>query len=377
MLTTKRLIPFLLGALFITLGCEKTSYNFDDLPDTVKSYFTTDSAAYDVGDVIQFNNKSESADTYLWDFGDGTSSTDQNPTKSYGAPGIFTVALKAIGPGGTGNYTINLTIRDTTPPPPTVKDMFFIEYGTNAIRKIQLVPGSSAELIADITDKAGVGLVYDSVNEKIYFTDFEFSNNGKVWRMNLDGTGLEELVSDIVDPYSIAINLNAGKIYWADDDGNISRADLDGGNLEREFVKIPDGMMRGIAYDSKNDIIYFQEVNEEVIYVCKGDGTGVSKLLTGTYGYSLFVDEVNDKLYYDDRNTKSIKRANLDGSGAEKFVDANTPSTRIHGMGIDYNEGKFYWADRNAGIIKRANLDGTNIENFLSGLSSPRGLFIK
>src|SRR5690606_24200451 len=117
-------------------------------------------------------------------------------------------------------------------PPPTIKDLYYIELGQNAIRKVSLAPGSTPELIADIAGKGGVGLAYDSVNGKIYFSDFEVADDGKIWRMNMDGTGMEQLVNGIVDPYSIAINLAGGKIYWADDDGNISRADLDGGNLE-------------------------------------------------------------------------------------------------------------------------------------------------
>ncbi|AOT08553.1 hypothetical protein S4054249_12145 [Pseudoalteromonas luteoviolacea] len=33
--------------------------------------------------------------SYLWDFGDGTNSTDENPTHEYSTPGIYTVSLTA------------------------------------------------------------------------------------------------------------------------------------------------------------------------------------------------------------------------------------------------------------------------------------------
>src|SRR5690606_4654310 len=101
----------------------------------------------------------------------------------------------------------------------------------------------------------------------------------------------------------------------------------------------------------------------------------VSMVIEGAYGYCIFVDEINSKLYYEDRNKTAVMQANLDGSGIVKIADA--PSTRIHGMAIDYSTDKFYWADRDKGIIRRANLDGTANEAFLSGLRSPRGLFIK
>lgn len=74
----------------------------------------------------------------------------------------------------------------------------------------------------DIVGKGGVGLAYDATNDKIYYSDFENADEGIIWRMNGDGTGLEKIASGITDPYSIAIDLKGGKIFWADDNGNIS-----------------------------------------------------------------------------------------------------------------------------------------------------------
>ena len=54
---------------------------------------------------VQFTSLLTSAATdYLWDFGDGTSSTDPDPLHSF-SPGIYTVTLSASGPNGTGTET--------------------------------------------------------------------------------------------------------------------------------------------------------------------------------------------------------------------------------------------------------------------------------
>ena len=45
---------------------------------------------------IQFENRSENADSYEWDFGDGTISTDSLPSHRYGSSGNYLVKLKAI-----------------------------------------------------------------------------------------------------------------------------------------------------------------------------------------------------------------------------------------------------------------------------------------
>ena len=44
---------------------------------------------------IQMINYSVDATSYEWDFGDGTTSTEESPTHTYNQPGIYTVTLKA------------------------------------------------------------------------------------------------------------------------------------------------------------------------------------------------------------------------------------------------------------------------------------------
>ena len=46
-------------------------------------------------------NNSLNATAYLWDFGDGDTSTDTNPVHNYSASGIYVVRLTATGAGGS------------------------------------------------------------------------------------------------------------------------------------------------------------------------------------------------------------------------------------------------------------------------------------
>ena len=43
--------------------------------------------------------------SWAWDFGDGTTSTLEDPTKVYSAAGSYTVALTVTGPGGSDSET--------------------------------------------------------------------------------------------------------------------------------------------------------------------------------------------------------------------------------------------------------------------------------
>ncbi len=54
-----------------------------------------------VGANVNFSNLSTAADTYFWDFGDNMTSTDENPSHTYGADGSYTVSLSATNNCGT------------------------------------------------------------------------------------------------------------------------------------------------------------------------------------------------------------------------------------------------------------------------------------
>lgn len=54
---------------------------------------------------VTFTSITTNVDSYLWDFGDGTTSNSANPTKTYSTDGIYTVSLTGIGGGGTRTTT--------------------------------------------------------------------------------------------------------------------------------------------------------------------------------------------------------------------------------------------------------------------------------
>jgi PKD repeat protein len=71
---------------------------------------------------VTFTNQSSGQVTnWLWDFGDGTSSTAQSPSHTYSSAGSYAPRLTATGPGGTASRTATTAISvgtggTTTPP---------------------------------------------------------------------------------------------------------------------------------------------------------------------------------------------------------------------------------------------------------------------
>jgi len=71
--------------------------------------FTPDNTSGCVGLTVNFNNTSTNAVSYLWDFGDGNTSTLTSPSHTYNTAGVFTTSLIAYG-AGPCNDTVTQTI---------------------------------------------------------------------------------------------------------------------------------------------------------------------------------------------------------------------------------------------------------------------------
>jgi len=54
---------------------------------------------------VKFINRSLGAVSFLWTFGDGSTSTQQNPTHTYSDAGAYVVTLRATGPAGSSYAT--------------------------------------------------------------------------------------------------------------------------------------------------------------------------------------------------------------------------------------------------------------------------------
>lgn len=64
---------------------------------------------------VSFVNRSVAAVSYAWDFGDGTSSTEEHPVHIYPAPGIYEVALKAVSPDGCeDHFALSVDVPEVT-----------------------------------------------------------------------------------------------------------------------------------------------------------------------------------------------------------------------------------------------------------------------
>ena len=77
--------------------------------------FTPATQSVEALETVTFTNESERAASYQWDFGDGTSSEEPNPSKRYYRSGTYEVTLMATDERGKRHKTLTKTITVTPP----------------------------------------------------------------------------------------------------------------------------------------------------------------------------------------------------------------------------------------------------------------------
>jgi hypothetical protein len=180
----------------------------------------------------------------------------------------------------------------------------------------------------------------------------------RIHSMSPDGSDRKVIVTNCHLPDGIAVDVEAGHIYWTNmgsspsvNDGSIERADIDGKNRK---VIVP----HGATFTPKQ----------------------------------IQLDKKSHKLYWCDREGMRVMRSSLDGSQIETLVEAGRgdedrrDQTRwCVGITIDHKDGQIYWTQKgpdngDRGRIFRAGIEipkgetavsRTDIEVFLDHLPEP------
>jgi DNA-binding beta-propeller fold protein YncE len=131
------------------------------------------------------------------------------------------------------------------------------------------------------------GVALDTRNGKVYFTDNHIGV-AKIQRMNLDGSGLEDVMTG-VRAVSIILDVDNGKMYYTtNDDWSVKRANMDGTNVESLHVS-DTGTPSGITLDLNDDNVYFTDghLTVETIWRMNLDGSELEAVLTGVRAVSI------------------------------------------------------------------------------------------
>ncbi len=199
--------------------------------------------------------------------------------------------------------------------------MYWAEPGIPAIRRANL-DGTSVQTVAAARNGTA-GVAVDNVNLKVYWTDCQDGDfaNSKIRRANLDGSSPQDLVTTgLSHPVSIDLDLAAGKMYWTDINTNkIQRANLDGTAVE-DLLAV---QSLALALDVSAGKMYFAS-SENKIQKANLNGSNLEDVIVGIAPAQLAIDHAHSKLYWPGSN--AIQRSNLNGSGVETItIGAGAP----------------------------------------------------
>ncbi len=100
-------IPITYNIVDTTTGCSDNETNvLNVIPGAPFAVF----AATPISLAVYFTNATSGNNTYLWDFGDISTSTDENPVHTYALGGIYTVTLTATNACGSSVFTQTITV---------------------------------------------------------------------------------------------------------------------------------------------------------------------------------------------------------------------------------------------------------------------------
>jgi hypothetical protein len=232
------------------------------------------------------------------------------------------------------------------------------------------MPDKSVEFTSPVgiaVDSAEGKMYWATAGYKVYRSEGTISIPGKIQRSNLDGSKVEDVVisqSKSESPFGIALDLTERKMYWTDDSLKmIRRANLNGTGVE-DLVTSVNGP-KGIALDVHDGKMYWLDETspcDTKIQRANFNGTGVEDLITSGVGCSRWIalDVSGQKMYLS--GLYEIKRADFDGSNVEVLLKLKLQSGS-GGIAIDSSAAKMYWGARDK--IQRSNLDGSNVEDVI------------
>ncbi len=246
---------------------------------------------------------------------------------------------------------------------------FFLGASTGEIRRTSLpLMGSIAPPPIVRSYTSVLGMAVDTLNKRLFVvrggapgTDEQF-----ITRSDLNGANQFDVVADRGTLIDVALDVNAGQMYWTNSaGGTIHRADMFGRN-STVLVSAQTNPW-GLALDLSGDKMYWTELNGFRVRRANVDGSGIETLFTGTTALrGLKINPATGHIYFAETATGTIWRMNLDGSNRVAFI--REPGTgaaqgQPRDIELDVANNWIYWTNQNLGTVVRARLsDGSNRE---------------
>jgi len=232
--------------------------------------------------------------------------------------------------------------------------IFWFDDGTDRLYKVKA--GQAVEEVLQIDGKL-MSLIYNEIDERLYWISISSINGELIQSANKDGTDLKTLVDDLASPNYLQIDNSTGKMYWTSRTlKSIFRANLDGSPTTEKLYWVKNGydMIQSANLDgTENEIFKYNKL---------GQPLGIT------------LDDQEQKLYWVDKGYNRIQSSNLDGTELENIItDQDTPLDPVD-IALDKENQKIYWTNYRQNNIQVADKNGGNIQIVIKQEGKPDGI---
>jgi hypothetical protein len=189
--------------------------------------------------------------------------------------------------------------------------IFWVEGGAGfngRMGRVELNGSGFQVLQSGVNNPQGVDI--DAVNSHVYWTEPLGLNNGRIRRANFDGTGIVDVVTGLPAPIGLSLDLVNSKIYWT---------------------------------NSTHNPISNPNLNNPTVQSANLNGSNVQTHAVGPNGLAIEVDPLAGKMYWTaglNTNVQTLNRANLNGTSPQILFTAppNMGGTAtIEGVTVGYD----------------------------------------
>jgi PKD repeat protein len=327
---------------------------------------------------LEFDFKREpviNATSYSWDFGDGTTSNEQNPGKKvFANPGVYTLTLGAKNSCGEYNFTTTLNVpnyKDINNAPNTgfldvkvisVQEIYFL--GTNGKLYKTDTSGhwsNGINLPQSLAFNSDTKLFVDINNDLWVYGKKEIAKldrSGLTWNSFFDDTGFDRNTTIT----SMAVD-KAGNI-WTIGDRQVRK--------NNKPINLKNTHFSSLAYDGTTDRIWLIASNKDVLYYINTNSSEINSIdVKGmSNGASDIQVQPNGDIFFS--TVSGIMRVNSSGTVLGDYNATNTGGLLAGPPKSFVVDGGNIWAIH-AGRLLKISLNGGATKNYsvIPGLTNP------
>jgi len=253
---------------------------------------------------VQFIDLSKNATKWVWDFGDGSGSTKQNPTHTYSATGIYTVSLTVSNSNGTDSKLATINVVPKGSPAPSYA--FVTNLNSNTVSVINTGNNTLTATVPVGTEPFGVAVSPDGTT--VYVTNTKYGDKGTVSVIN---TAINKVTATVdvgykYSPCGVAVTPDGKKLYVADRDiKGVSVIDTST-NTITATVSVGVNPL-GVAITPDGTKVYVTNLNSNTVSVIDTSTNTVIKTIeVGPGPYGVTVNQAGKELYVTNCESNTI-----------------------------------------------------------------------